>query len=191
MVFSFGPSRRRVPFHTTELAAKLSAGGFRVTKQRRAVLDALSEAEGAVSALQLFDTARRRSPELGLTTVYRTLELLSQVGAVRRVHGDAHCEAFVPAGAGHGHSVVCARCGKVGEFTDCDLSALIAAASRETGFSIEEHFLQLSGVCSACRVRQPGKAADPVGGRGNAADPLDRHEARDLEPDGGAGEDGA
>jgi Fe2+ or Zn2+ uptake regulation protein len=66
------------------------------------------------------------------------------------VHGPDHCEAFVPAGAEHGHTVVCSRCGGVQEFTDCHMQTVVEAAAEQTGYRITEHFLQLSGVCPAC-----------------------------------------
>ncbi len=107
-----------------------------------------------MSPLQIFDAARERCPELGLTTVYRTLDVLSEVGALRRVHGPDHCEAFVPAGAAHGHTVVCDTCGLVSEFTDCDVRRIVAAASRQTGYVITDHFLQLGGLCAGCAARR-------------------------------------
>ena len=133
-----------------QIAGTLAARGLRFTRQRRAVLDAVAEASSSVSPVQVFDAARERCPELGLTTVYRTLDLLSEIGALRRVHGPDHCEAFVPTGAAHGHTVVCSRCGQVMEFTECDIQAVVDAAARQTGFRITEHFLQLSGECPAC-----------------------------------------
>jgi Fur family ferric uptake transcriptional regulator len=154
-----------VALDADQIAGTLTTRGLRLTRQRRAVLDAVAEASSSVSPVQVFDAARERCPELGLTTVYRTLELLSEIGALRRVHGPDHCEAFVPTGAAHGHTVVCSRCGQVMEFTECDIQAVVDAAARQTGFRITEHFLQLSGECPACdkragRARQtPGDGA--------------------------------
>ena len=146
-----------------QIAGTLAARGLRLTRQRRAVLDVVSAASSSVSPVQVFDAARERCPELGLTTVYRTLELLSEIGALRRVHGPDHCEAFVPVGATHGHTVVCSRCGRVMEFTECDMQAVVDAAARQTGFRITEHFLQLSGECPTCG-RRTGRARSSGGG---------------------------
>ncbi len=139
--------------HTDDIARTMADHGLRLTRQRRAVLDAVTHASSSVSALQVFDAARETCPELGLTTVYRTLDVLSELGALRRVHGLDNCEAFVPAGAAHGHTVVCSSCGSTTEFTDCDMHAVVAAATRQTGYRITEHFLQLTGICSACAAR--------------------------------------
>jgi Fur family ferric uptake transcriptional regulator len=132
--------------------------GLRLTRQRHAVLDAVADASSSVNALQVFDAARISCPALGLTTVYRTLEILSEIGALRRVHGHKHCEAFVPAGAAHGHTVVCSGCGRVTEFTACDMHAVADAAAAQTGYHITEHFLQLSGLCDRCA--RPGDDAE-------------------------------
>lgn len=124
------------------------------------MLDAIAGAPSSLSATQVFDAARTECPELGLTTVYRTLEVLTEVGALRRVHGADHCESFVPASAEHGHTVVCSGCGRVTEFTACDMHEVAEAAARETGYRITGHFLQLSGLCDRCARRdRPGKGA--------------------------------
>jgi Fur family ferric uptake transcriptional regulator len=132
------------------MSAALAERGLRLTRQRRAVLEAIAAAPSSLSATQVYDAARAGCPELGLTTVYRTLEVLTEVGALRRVHGSDHCESFVPASAEHGHTVVCSGCGRATEFTACDMRDIADAAARETGYSITGHFLQLSGLCARC-----------------------------------------
>ena len=135
---------------TAQVSAEFAARGLRLTRQRRAVLDAIAAAPRSLSPLQVYEAARTQCPELGLTTVYRTLEVLDEIGALRRVHGHDHCESFVPAGAAHGHTVLCGSCGRVTEFTTCDMRAISQAASDETGYVITDHFLQLSGLCERC-----------------------------------------
>ena len=74
-------------FDASEVSAALAARGLRLTRQRRAVLDAIAAAPCSQSPVQVYDAAREQCPELGLTTVYRTLEVLDEIGALRRVHG--------------------------------------------------------------------------------------------------------
>ena len=145
---------------TDLIADELAARGLRLTRQRRAVVDAVAASNACLSPLDVYHAARAGCPELGLTTVYRTLDLLDEIGALRRIHGPDGCERLVPAAAAHGHSVVCGSCGRVTEFTECDMSAVLDAARRETGYRITEHFLQLNGVCAACAA-----AARPSGTR--------------------------
>lgn len=134
------------------ITAELAARGLRLTRQRRAVVDAVAASDACLSPLEVFHAARHGCPDLGLTTVYRTLELLDEVGALRRIHSPDGCERLVPATTAHGHSVVCGVCGRATEFTACDMTEVVAAARRETGYRITEHFLQLSGVCADCRA---------------------------------------
>jgi Fe2+ or Zn2+ uptake regulation protein len=136
--------------------ARLAAAGHRLTRQRKAVLAALLRADSGVTAAEVYQLARSACPDLGLATVYRTLEMLAEVGALRRVHGDDRCEAYVPTTGGHGHTIVCSGCGHVGEFTACDMSPVLAAAAAETGFEVDGHFLQLSGTCGDCRAGARG-----------------------------------
>ena len=152
------------------ISAELAARGLRLTRQRRAVVDAVAASDACLSPLDVYHAARRGCPELGLTTVYRTLELLDEIGALRRIHGPDGCERLVSAVAAHGHSVVCGGCGRVTEFTECDMTAVLDAARRETGYHITEHFLQLNGVCADCTTAAGDASARGVdaraGGRG-------------------------
>jgi Fe2+ or Zn2+ uptake regulation protein len=134
-----------------DVERRLSERGLRHTAQRRAVLRVLLESGECLSAAQVHEAARKLSPELGLMTVYRALDILAQMDVVRRVHGADRCEAFVVARGRHGHSVVCMSCGRASQFTDCHLEAVAAAAASETGFAIADHFLQFSGVCRDCQ----------------------------------------
>lgn len=143
-----------------------------------------------LSAVQVYDAAREQCPDLGLTTVYRTLDVLVEVGALRRVHGDGHCGTFAPVGAAHGHTVLCDACGRVTEFTACDMRDVVAEAARETGYRITDHFLQLSGICTGCRSRADADPEDDAThgrrGRRRTKDrgPRDRR-SRGDEPRGG------
>lgn len=142
--------------------ARLAASGVRLTPQRRAVAAVVLAAARPLTAAEVFVAAREACPGLGLTTVYRTLDLLGGAGLVRRVHGDDGCEAVVPALATHGHTVVCRRCGRSEEFTACDACGLVEAASRETGFVITGHFLQLEGLCAGCAAVARREGGEPA-----------------------------
>ena len=139
----------------------LARHGFKQTRQRRAVLEVLATASGRMTAAQVYSEARRRCPDLGLPTVYRTLEILEKVRAIRRVHLDGNCEGFAPANSADGHHVVCVKCGKVAEFDGCNVAELIPEAVRQTGFDVQEHFLELLGTCRECSVGASPLCDDP------------------------------
>ena len=146
--------------------ARLAGAGHRVTRQRRAVIAAIAAAESGLTASELYAEAHRACSTVGLATVYRTLELLADVGALRRIHGPDRCEMFALALGGHGHAVVCTRCGRVREFTGCDLRTVVDAATQETGYAIAGHILELSGICRGLTEAQPsGGHTAPEGDR--------------------------
>lgn len=152
-----------------EVRRRLSTRGVRSTPQRLAVAQTVLESGQPMTAIQIHDAARGLRPELGLMTVYRTLELLADVGVVRRVHGEEHCEAFVSAGLEHGHTVVCTSCSRAVEFSHCSIETLADAAAVETGFTISSHFLQFSGLCPDCRLLEASPGAADGRRRGQAA----------------------
>jgi Fe2+ or Zn2+ uptake regulation protein len=86
-----------------------------------------------------------------LVSVYRTLEKLEELHIIQRVHQPEGCQAFISASGGHEHLLLCQNCGKVAFFAGDDLDALIKTISKKTGYQISEHWLQLFGLCQACR----------------------------------------
>ena len=134
-----------------ELAEQLSAHGYKLTRQRRAVLSVIAASEGHLNPAEVYEKAKANCPEIGLTTVYRTLDILARLGAIRRVHLEGGCHSYALASGGHRHHLVCTDCGNVVEFEGCDLSALLQAVASQTGFEIKEHWLQLFGKCPACQ----------------------------------------
>ena len=129
----------------------LSDNGYRLTGARRAVVDIMGTCLRAMTPLEVFDAARTTHPELGLVTVYRTLEKLEELHLIQRVHQPSGCQAFITASDGHQHILLCQRCGQVTFFEGDDLEPLIGSISRKTGYSIQEHWLQLFGLCINCR----------------------------------------
>jgi len=129
----------------------LQVDGCRLTSARRAVVEALAESTHALTPVEVFYAARSRYPVLGLVSVYRTLEKLEELGLVQRVHHSKGCQAFLPAGQGHQHLILCSRCGKAVLFEGEDLAALFQTVAHQTGFEIKEHWLQLYGLCADCK----------------------------------------
>ena len=129
----------------------LSDNGYRLTGARRAVVEIVAASPRALTPLEVFDSARAAHPELGLVSVYRTLEKLEQLGLVQRVHHTKGCQAFVRTGDGHQHLLVCQNCGKAVLFEGDQLDPLFNSISKATGFQIESHWLQVFGLCKACQ----------------------------------------
>jgi len=144
-----------MPVTLTSTLDKLADRGYRLTRPRQAVLQALFEDDDWLRPEEVLTHARERHPSVGLVTVYRTLALLEELGIVRRIHVEPGCHGYALAGLGHGHYLTCRSCHRVLEFPGReDLSPLIRQISRRTGFVVEGHLLELSGTCATCRRRR-------------------------------------
>jgi Fur family transcriptional regulator, ferric uptake regulator len=117
----------------------------RLTPQRKAVLDAIAAERGSFTATEIYDSARASERSLGLATVYRTLDLLRSVGAVRQLTG----ATYVRCHPGHHHHLVCVSCGAVEETELCGAPSA-AILKRRHGFRAETHELDVYGVCARC-----------------------------------------
>lgn len=125
--------------------------GLKVTRPRRAVVEAVFALPAHFEAADLWATLR--GVVSSAATVYRTLELLEQAGLVRRVSfGEAHAHyEHVLGREDHGH-LVCQSCGKIVEFADPGLKRLVSQAAEREQFSLAEAVVQGYGLCPACRA---------------------------------------
>lgn len=129
----------------------LQEHGYRRTESRRAVVEIVAATSRALTPMEVFDSARAAHPELGLVTVYRTLEKLEELHLIQRVHQPGGCQAFIAASQGHQHLLLCQACGRVTFFEGDDLDYLFSAIAQKTGYTIREHWLQLFGLCQDCK----------------------------------------
>jgi Fur family ferric uptake transcriptional regulator len=130
----------------------LRQAGYRQTQSRAAILQVLESCDDWLDVEAVHQRAKALCPGLGLVTVYRTLALLTGLGLVRRIHHEDGCHGYARAGYTHGHHLVCRDCHTVVEFPGGDdLGSLIRRLEGATGFAIENHLLELLGVCPACQ----------------------------------------
>lgn len=134
---------------------QLQESGCRITSPRRAIVHILANSDQALEAVEIFDLSREDHKQMGLVTVYRTLEMLEQLGLVQRVHQAAGCHLFLRAPQGHEHILVCKACRRTDYFSGDDLTELIEATSQKSGYQIQDHWLQFLGLCARCRKIVP------------------------------------
>lgn len=131
----------------------LQENSCRVTTPRRVIVETLVNSPRALDALDLFDLCRQVQPGIGLVTVYRTLEKLEELGLIQRVHREDGCHMVMKAAVGHQHYLVCTSCGRTTLFEGDDISPLIHNVEGQTGFLVDDHWLQLFGRCPDCREK--------------------------------------
>jgi Fur family ferric uptake transcriptional regulator len=133
----------------------LARSGYRITASRRAVIHVLARTTIPLSPQDILEQAQAMHRELGLVTVYRLLNLLTDLNLVRRIHLEGGCHGYVPASPGHHHALVCQGCGQAVEFCgNDDLDDFITQVEARTGYRVKEHLLQLFGLCPVCLDRQ-------------------------------------
>src|SRR5512145_428641 len=130
--------------------ARLQLSGYRITEPLKVLVEILVSTRRALTPIALFDLGRCEYPRMGLVTVYRALEKLEELDLVQRVHQADGCHAYLPAANGHEHILLCTHCGRVEYFAGDDLTGLMEQVSRQSGFVIREHWLQLHGLCAGC-----------------------------------------
>ncbi len=138
------------------MARALRAHGYKLTPQRLAVLQVIQEGDEHLTPAQVLERGCTIYPGLGFTTVYRTLDLLSELGFVRRVHLGGGCHAYARVEEINGHHLVCQGCHRVVDFPCFGLSELTEEMGRRTGFIVESHLLELVGLCPTCQENGPG-----------------------------------
>jgi Fur family ferric uptake transcriptional regulator len=139
-----------------EWLAALQASGYRLTGARRVIVEIVANSCRALEPLEIFEHGRRAHPGLGLVTVYRTLEKLEALGLAQRVHQPGGCNMYLRASQAHEHLLLCTSCGLAQYFSGDDLTGLIAAIGADSRFVIQDHWLQLLGVCPACQSGAAG-----------------------------------
>lgn len=129
----------------------LSSAGLRMTNQRALILEIIRQ--GHLDADEVYRRAKDKQPRLSLSTVYRTLRSLKELGLVNELHFDeAHHHYEVRPSAEH-HHLVCLGCGKIVEF-ECKLSQRMKQGiARKQGFKVTGVEVHMTGYCAKCCQR--------------------------------------
>ncbi len=135
----------------------LKEKGLKVTRQRVLVLEAIaSRPEAHLTAEEIYDLVKVSYPEIGLATVYRTIQLLNELHLIDRISFD---DGFVRYEMGnvHGggkmhrhHHLICLKCGRVISFRDDLLEELEKKITATAGFRVVDHEVKLYGYCVEC-----------------------------------------
>lgn len=131
---------------------RLRARGLRWTPQRRTLVEVLSQADGHVTGSELVERCRALDPETTPSTVYRTLDVLEELGLVRHGHGpDGREEFHVLPEAEHGH-LHCSMCGATWEIDSDEAAALVGPLQAKRGFAVDLSHVTIVGRCAACQA---------------------------------------
>ncbi|MCL6610753.1 MAG: transcriptional repressor [Peptococcaceae bacterium] len=141
----------------TDVGEKLKAREYKLTPRRESILRVLLENKDKhLSAEEVYNLVKEKAPDVGLATVYRTLELFSDFdiihsmdfgdGRKRYEYGDSEATGH------HHHHVICLKCGKIFEVAEDLLEDLELRVSRDLDFEVVNHQLKIFGYCKNCRA---------------------------------------
>lgn len=137
-----------------KIKQQLQSQGYKLTPQREATVRVLFENEqDHLSAEDVYMLVKDKSPEIGLATVYRTLELLSEMHVVEKMNfgdGVARYDLRNDDNHHHHHHLICVQCGTVDEIMEDWLGPLEKRLAEEHNFYVIDHRLDFQGICHRC-----------------------------------------
>ena len=137
----------------TTIVGALEDAGYRLTSPRRALAGVIARRDGHFTAEDLLDESRRRRLGVTRATVFRSLDLLVELGLVERLDLPSGEHAFVACQTAHHHHLVCSSCGRTTEVDDNGFEKVAAAIGKQSGYRIDTHRLELFGLCPVCQER--------------------------------------
>jgi Fur family ferric uptake transcriptional regulator len=142
--------------HWDDVRQRLHERGLRWTPQRRLLVDVLAATDGHITATELVERCREVDPEVTPSTIYRTLDVLEDIGLIRHAHGlDGREEFHVQPAREHGH-LHCSVCHRAWEIGAEDVKGLVRGFDRERGFRVDLGHLSVVGICRDCREESAG-----------------------------------
>jgi Fur family transcriptional regulator, ferric uptake regulator len=141
-----------------QIKEQLSAHNYKLTPQREATVRVLLEnEEDHLSAEDVYLLIKDKAPEIGLATVYRTLDLLSDLQIIHKLNfgdGVTRYEFRAEGAERHHHHLICLHCGIVDEMMEDVLGPIEEQVEREYDFQIVDHRLTFHGICHRCKVNR-------------------------------------
>ena len=135
----------------------LKENGLKITAQRVEVLSVLASCPGRhLTAEEIYELVKVDCPEIGLATVYRTIQILLELSLIDRINLDDGYVRYEIGSMGakpekhHHHHLICMECGKIISFEDDLLEELEEKIEKTTGFSVVNHEVKLYGICKEC-----------------------------------------
>jgi Fur family ferric uptake transcriptional regulator len=130
---------------------RVRVAGYRGGAAQRAVVDLLASESCCLTAQEIFDRLRGGERRVSLASIYRTLDLLSELGLVQRVEvGQGSARFERSAAEDHHHHLVCNDCGRVEAFSDERLERAIHGVANKVGYDVDAHDVVLHGACADC-----------------------------------------
>lgn len=135
-----------------ELEAVLREKGYKLTEQRRLIIEVFNENPGHHTAQEIFDLVRGKFEGINFSTIYRNLELLSALEIINKLQIESGISHYELCGLTHHHHIICKKCGETKEIDICPYASLGEEQLRAIGFKATDHKFEIYGYCSKCSL---------------------------------------
>ena len=136
---------------TSSMIERLREQGYRLTPQRAMILSIIEESDRHISAEEIYAQVAAKYPQVNISTVYRTLELLKQLSLIYETDLGEGRVRYHPEGKGHHHHLVCQNCGAIIDIDESALAGLKGVLLHQYDFSAQLRHLAIFGLCGNCR----------------------------------------
>lgn len=136
---------------TEEYKNRLRKAGYKLTHARVTTIEVIHELGGHCTSADVLDAVSKRDESIGRASVFRTLDLLTQLSIIRPTYIETSMTPhYVMLPNGHHHHIICTSCNRVIEFEDCGLSALTEHLQEKYNLTIKSHLLEFYALCADC-----------------------------------------
>ena len=137
------------------LKQKLQDTGFKITPQRRAIIEVLLKNDSKhLSSEEIYDLVKDICPGIGIATVYRSMQVLDEVGVISKLNLDDGCiryEINLNENSHHHHHLICKKCSRIIEVEEDLLEEIESSIEKMYGFKVLDHDVKFYGLCKNCK----------------------------------------
>jgi len=134
-----------------DMAEQLSRKGYRITPQRMMILASIENSNTHITAEDIYAQVIEKYPRVNISTVYRTLDLLKQLGLIYEIDLGEGKIGYHPEGKGHHHHLICRKCNSIIDINESALFSVKAVLLQAFTFDADLNHLALFGLCGKCR----------------------------------------
>ncbi|UCC15895.1 MAG: transcriptional repressor [Dehalococcoidales bacterium] len=134
-----------------DLTGQLRWMGYRITPQRVMILSCIENSNSHITAEGIYAQVIGKYPRVNISTVYRTLDLLKQLGLIYEIDLGEGMVGYHPEGKGHHHHLICRKCNSITDINESPLFSVKAVLLQAFNFDADLKHLALFGLCENCR----------------------------------------
>ncbi|HZK44390.1 MAG TPA: Fur family transcriptional regulator [Syntrophomonadaceae bacterium] len=135
----------------TKLLSQLTDNGYKITPQRRIILDIINESRRPLTVEEISDQIKILQPSISIATIYRNLNLMVNIKLLSRLDLPSNSVRY-QINQGDNHHLLCTECGKATKLGICPIEGEIARLVEEKGFKIDDHYFEITGICEGCQL---------------------------------------